>query len=405
MAESIKKRYLATSFAQSAFEDLPDGGLIVRDVPLLRSGQWTDSAVGTPLFYPLETLRKYATNWAANPYWNRHSGGSPHAITDKIADIVNPRFQEDGIYADLKYHGATTQSQDAIKYLKYASKNGIEVFSSVEHSGEEEYNAAERRMDAKTLVFFGAAMVNRGACQTCQIPRVNEEKTLADSVAGYVPPNPPDYGIAPESQAWSALNLSDFTSGTWESMTETEQRDTAKHYAYAGSLDTFGALKLPHHDKSGAVVWAGVAAAYASLQGARGGVKIPDDIRPEVEAHILAHYADFDKDTPSKELETKMTEEMELRVKTLSDKLDALTGAVQTLVEEKQAKALEASAEAKKKELSDAVAAQTRALMDRIDALEKDTTPTTGTKPAVKELGDPINAGYTYAKDGVIRSA
>lgn len=172
-----KKRFLATGFKSgTTFEDLPDGGLIVRDVPLLKEGTWTDSAVGTPLFYPSETLRAFAANWKDDRYLGRHSGGIPLYITDKVGSVKNPRFQGDGIYGDLRLHGATTASRDAISYLKWASENDEEVFSSVEHAGEEVYNAEAKRMEAKTLVFYGAAMVNRGACQTCQIPRTNEEQ-------------------------------------------------------------------------------------------------------------------------------------------------------------------------------------------------------------------------------------
>ena len=394
-----KKRYLATGFSSGNFEDLPDGGLVVHDVPLLRVGQWTDSAVGTPLYYPAKTLQEHAGNWLADPYWNRHSGGAPHAITDKIATITNPRFQEDGVFADLSFHGATTQSRDAISYLKWASENNQEVFSSVEHAGIEAYNAETKRMEAQTLVFYGAAMVNKGACQTCQIPRTNEEKALAEG-AGHVPRNPPEYGKAPEDQAWSALALSDFTPDKWDDLSTEEKQEIASHFAFAGSLESFGALKLPHHDKDGKVVWNGVAAAYAALQGARGGVKIPDEIRSDVESHILAHYEDFDKETP-KELEN-MVEEAEF--KKLSETVDSLVTVIHELAEERKQKALEESEAEKQKALSDAIEAQTKALEERLKALEETGTPQTGTSPAKKELADPINANLEYDSKGGIRS-
>jgi hypothetical protein len=396
-----QKRYLAVGLSPGNFEDLPDGGLIVRDVPLLRVGTWTDSAVGTPLFYPADTLRKYATNWQANPYWNRHSGGTPHEITDKIAEIDSPRYMNDGVYADLVFHGATSQSRDAIAYLKWASANGKEVFSSVEHAGEERYNEETKRFEAKSLVFYGAAMVNRGACQTCQIPRANEE--LADG-DGFVPRNPANYGKAPESQAWSKLSLSDFTDSRWEDLSEEEKKNIAAHFAYAGSLEKFSDLKLPHHDKSGNVVWAGVVAAYAALQGARGGVKIPDSMRSAVESHILAHYEDFDKDKP-KELEEEKNMVEEAEFKKLADSVTALTNVVKGMVDEK--KKLEASeAEAaKQKALADAIAEKTKALEDRLKALEdSEAPPKTGGKKETEDLGEPINRGLEYdAKDGSIR--
>ena len=106
------KRYLAVGLSSGNVEDLSDGGMILHDVPMLRAGTWTDSVVGTPLNYPEKTLMEYASNWADNPYWSRHSGGSPHDITDKIGDVVNQRYQDNGVYADIHFHGATSQSKD-----------------------------------------------------------------------------------------------------------------------------------------------------------------------------------------------------------------------------------------------------------------------------------------------------
>ena len=34
-----------------------DGGMLVKDVPLLAVGEWADSAVGTPLYYPAKVRR------------------------------------------------------------------------------------------------------------------------------------------------------------------------------------------------------------------------------------------------------------------------------------------------------------------------------------------------------------
>ena len=62
-----------------------------------------------------------------------------------------------------------------------------------------------------------------------------------------------------------------------------------------------GAYKLPHHeliDGELRVVWRGVVAAMTVVNGARGGVDIPDADRRRVYDHLAQHYAEFDEEPP-----------------------------------------------------------------------------------------------------------
>jgi hypothetical protein len=62
-----------------------------------------------------------------------------------------------------------------------------------------------------------------------------------------------------------------------------------------------GAYKLPHHeliDGRLQVVWRGVVAAMTVVNGARGGVDIPDHDRRRVYEHLAEHYAEFDEQSP-----------------------------------------------------------------------------------------------------------
>ena len=78
--------------------------------------------------------------------------------------------------------------------------------------------------------------------------------------------------------------------------------------AHAWFDDTLGsvpekklAYKLPHHkivDGKFSLVLRGVFAAMASLLGARGGVKIPDEERKSVYNHLAHHYAEFNRVPP-----------------------------------------------------------------------------------------------------------
>jgi hypothetical protein len=62
-----------------------------------------------------------------------------------------------------------------------------------------------------------------------------------------------------------------------------------------------GAYKLPHHvlvDGRLEVVWSGVTAAMTVVNGARGGVDIPEADRKQVYEHLARHYEEFDEEPP-----------------------------------------------------------------------------------------------------------
>lgn len=161
-------RALATKFSKTQMVE-QDGGLMIKGVPMLAVGVWTDSAVGTPLNYPESTLREYASNWSDTTGWSRHLGGQPRDVTDKVAEALNPRFENGAVTADIFVHGATQKSRDLMEMVK----RKLISFVSVEHTGSERYNPATRQLDAATLNFRGFAFAHKGACTKC---RINEEK-------------------------------------------------------------------------------------------------------------------------------------------------------------------------------------------------------------------------------------
>jgi hypothetical protein len=165
-------RALAIKFSKTQMQE-QDGGLLIKGVPLLASGTWTDSAVGTPLFYPPETLREYASNWLDQSVWSRHLGGVPRDITDKVGDIREPRYENEAVTGDIFLHGGTQKSRDVIELVK----RKLVSFVSVEHGGSERYNTATRQSEASSLVFSGIAVVNKGACKLCRINEAPVKKT------------------------------------------------------------------------------------------------------------------------------------------------------------------------------------------------------------------------------------
>jgi len=114
-----------------------------------------------------------------------------------------------------------------------------------------------------------------------------------------------DYGKAPEEREWDA-DAATNRLASWAGGPDKENVDWAKYregFAWydAEDAENYGAYKLPHHDVSDGrlvVVWRGVAAAGAVVQGGRGGADIPDADMAGVKAHLARHYGEFDRTPP-----------------------------------------------------------------------------------------------------------
>ena len=165
-------RTLAVAFGNNDLIEHDDGAVTIPGVHLLDSGTWTDSAVQTALYYPLNILQKTAGNWKDTALWSRHLGGAPRDITDKIGTVLNPRAGESGVVGDLHLHGKTERSRSVIAMIRSGDANYV----SVEHGGTESWNKTTKRLEATGMEYYGAAVVNRGACATCTI-RGNEDGT------------------------------------------------------------------------------------------------------------------------------------------------------------------------------------------------------------------------------------
>jgi len=110
---------------------------------------------------------------------------------------------------------------------------------------------------------------------------------------GVVPRNPANYGES--TGTWTAPNLKDLTSKSWDKLTSEEKRKIASCFARSPKMspDRFTDLKLPHHNPNGNVVKKGVSSALGALAGARGGVNIPSGDVAKVRAHLEAHSKEF----------------------------------------------------------------------------------------------------------------
>jgi hypothetical protein len=176
--ESSKKyRMLNLDITGSKFEHI-EGGLMVKDVLALDEGTWTDSNVGTPLYYTPKALSESVTNWKMNGFWARHAGGSPRNITDKVGRVLNPRFLNTGMFVDIFLPKRSQQSKDVADMIESGEINAV----SIEHGGEESYNKNLDRWETKSLTYYGLAAVDRGACETCVIRKQSVSELTVDLV-------------------------------------------------------------------------------------------------------------------------------------------------------------------------------------------------------------------------------
>lgn len=393
-----QRRYLAVglNLSQAQPEEQPDGSLLVRNVPMLKVGTWTDSVVGTPLHYPLETLAVDASNWKSNSYWSRHSGGTPHDFDDKIALIETPRFMGDGVYADLRFHRSTQKSRDAAAYLMRMRELGQDVYSSVEHYWDETYNAELQRMEATGLTFLGAAMVDQGACRTCKIPQA---LTNAAMEAG--------------SDVNTMLKKSDSLEGLQELIQTKLSEAIGATWSDGTPMSVWPILTFFNR-----VIYS-LDGAYYEISFVQNETELVFGTPKEVEQVYvekkamealspLAAKALIEKiNTGIETMTAEDIKKLEDQIKALGDQNAAIMKALEAQTPKKEEKsdeikALEAALSAKDTEIKAASEAQA-ALDARIKALEQDgTTKTGGNQPA--ELSEPMNAGVSIdRKTGTIR--
>lgn len=111
-----------------------------------------------------------------------------------------------------------------------------------------------------------------------------------------------DLPLADRDKPWS----SSAALGRVRQLTDSEEEPSARYknaffWFDRENADEFGAYKLPFADVVDGKLVAvprGIFAAAAAMQGARGGVDIPDADRPSVERHINRYYDKMDLESP-----------------------------------------------------------------------------------------------------------
>ncbi len=221
-----------------------------------------------------------------------------HRVLDKVGATYNLFYDEErrAAIADVEFWQYTPMLQEVAKRVEHDPEN---TYFSVRVKG----NLRDDN-SITDLQLIHIAVVLEPADKNARIIeelKNSKSKEIDIMDLGVVPSNP-NNKKAEINTPWQKPTLKDFTSKSWEELSDTEKRRIASHFAWAAKMppDTFGDLKLPHHRANdGAVVWNGVRAAMAALMGARGGVQIPAGDKRKVYSHLATHYKQFDKTPPN----------------------------------------------------------------------------------------------------------
>jgi len=212
------------------------------------------------------------------------------------------RLAEDDIGLRVEAH-LDVDNPDVVSVVRQIARGDVDQMSFAFDVIREEWNMEvdppERVI--REVRLWDVSVVTFPAYKETTVHVRMDDRIQRELEARGVVPTDVSRETAPEDTPWERPNLSDFTDKPWDELTESEKRRIAGHFAWAASMppETYGDLKLPHHDPgTGAVVWRAVAAAMAALLGARGGVDIPSADRRRVYEHLASHYRQFDREPP-----------------------------------------------------------------------------------------------------------
>lgn len=210
---------------------------------------------------------------------------------------------EHGLRYEFTPNMKTTAGRDLVEHIKRGDVDQSSFGFSME-GGKEEW-ADTGDMPVRTLIkiprLYDVSPVTYPAYPSTSVGVRSARDVFEEHMEKRgVDPGDVSNELAPENEDWEAPALEDFTSESWEDLSDAEKRRIAKHFAWARTMppEAYGDLKLPHHRPSdGAVVWRAVANAAARLPQ----TNLPEADMAKVRAHLGKHYRQFDRTPPWEE--------------------------------------------------------------------------------------------------------
>lgn len=155
------KQLVYHEFSMGELTENDDGSKVYHDVPLIMEGTWTDSIFQMPTHYSAKVLKKYHDNWEARNFNLDHS----HRSLDQIGEVGETKFKDKTIFGDVRLHGKTHASREAMVLMDEKLVTGISVEVFTKDVWDEDLEAFR----ADYLEFYGAALVVNPACEGCHL--------------------------------------------------------------------------------------------------------------------------------------------------------------------------------------------------------------------------------------------
>ena len=239
----------------SSFEEMPDGSLIVHNVPAMCEGMWTSMEGKTVLFSP-QDLKANCANWTDNGIWTRHPlmPGENRPSDICVGGVLNPRFVpnfstvlEDGtlftgaaVLCDLVFNRQTDGSKDAAIQIRLPKEAGGFRMTSAEIIMQaSQFDAANNVYRPSQYAFGGLTIQRKGGCKACNIPAFasaapgQEIGNMADTPPAVAPPvnqAPPTPGGTEAIPAWATELV-----GICKQILEREMQEAAEKGAAKGA--------------------------------------------------------------------------------------------------------------------------------------------------------------------------
>lgn len=208
-------------------------------------------------------------------------------ISSTCDDMMSMMDMDKAKAEDLNKKGITVDSIQKIKTVVESIMKQGRVLSA---KNEEKVRSAVKLLD-EVLSELASEEPDTGVGPdpNAQAKKDLDKKELAVETKGVI--SYKDLGKLPESESWDGPGeIAKATIEDLKIMCAWFDNEKA---------DNKGSYKLVHHTAEGhKAVWRGVAAAMATLLGAKGGISIPDSDRKGVYNHLKSHYKEFDKEAP-----------------------------------------------------------------------------------------------------------
>jgi len=309
-AESDKNKKLLTLWFYEAINDVPqslaktisehpEGGEI-----LVRINSYGGSAFGGLTIY--ELLQNYKGTVTTQVDGVAASSAAVIALAGKKIRIVQSGF----LFFHRAWAAVVGNYRPHLQIAGELKKVDMLIATILEARTKMEKDKIEALLDGEadgTLLSADEAMELKIVDEivSAQPPRVAPEQSaaqtlqkviqqVADNLAGtklFIPDDPPNGDGEGVEGDWEKPALKDFTDKLWGDLDDGEKREIAKYFAFAFDLETFGALKLPHHyppnhENKGKASLAGVRNALARVSLVDG---MSEEDRDRVRAHLRKH--------------------------------------------------------------------------------------------------------------------